>query len=72
MQPLRVAPPELLARLPVLLDAALVREDGAMVYPIRDGIPVLLPEEAIVVEGGGGNQKSEVRARRPVRIFPDF
>ncbi len=52
MQPLRVAPPELLARLPVPLDAALVREDGAVAYPIRDGIPVLLPEEAIVVGEG--------------------
>ena len=60
MQPLRVAPPELLARLPESLDAALVREDGAMVYPIRDGIPVLLPEEAIVV---GGGWKSEVRSQ---------
>jgi uncharacterized protein len=49
MQPLRLAPPDLLARLPVPLDAALVREDGAVVYPIRDGIPVLLPEEAIAV-----------------------
>ena len=49
MQPLRIAPPELLARLPVRLEAALVREDGAVVYPIRDGIPVLLPEEAIAV-----------------------
>lgn len=50
MQPLRVAPPELLARLDVPLDAALVREDRAVVYPIRDGIPVLLPEEAIAVD----------------------
>ncbi|HYR59623.1 MAG TPA: hypothetical protein VEO95_13375, partial [Chthoniobacteraceae bacterium] len=50
LQPLRLAPAELLARLPVPLDAALVREDGAIVYPIRDGIPMLLPEEAIAVE----------------------
>ncbi len=50
MQTLRVAPPELLARLPVPLDAGLVREDGAVVYPIRDGIPVLLPDEAIAVD----------------------
>lgn len=49
MQPLRLAPPELLAKLPVLLEAALVREDGAVVYPIRDGIPMLLLDEAIVL-----------------------
>ncbi len=54
MQPLRLAPPELLARLPVSLDSALVREDGAVVYPIRDGIPVLLPEEAIAVDSRPG------------------
>lgn len=52
MQSLRVAPPELLARLAVPLDAALVREDGAVVYPIRQGIPVLLPEEAVAVRAG--------------------
>ena len=50
MQPLRLAPPELLAKLPVPLEAALVREDGAVVYPIRDGLPVLLPDEAIAVK----------------------
>jgi uncharacterized protein YbaR (Trm112 family) len=50
MQPLRLAPTELLAKLPVPLEAALVREDGAVVYPIREGLPVLLPEEAIPVE----------------------
>jgi uncharacterized protein len=25
----------------------LVREDGKMLYPIRDGIPLLVPEEGI-------------------------
>ena len=29
------------------LESALIREDGLLVYPIRDGIPVMLAEEAI-------------------------
>ncbi len=29
------------------LEAALLRADGAVLYPIRSGIPVLLAEEAI-------------------------
>lgn len=29
----------------------LVREDGRVVYPIRDGIPIMLIEEAIPVPG---------------------
>lgn len=36
-------------RLP--LDQGLVREDGKVIYPIRQGIPVLLTEEAIMLEG---------------------
>ncbi|MBN2580662.1 MAG: Trm112 family protein [Pirellulales bacterium] len=34
---------------PVLLplDGGLVREDGRVLYPIRDGIPIMLAEEGI-------------------------
>jgi len=46
-QPLRIATPEELAR--VNLSAGLIREDGRVIYPIRDGIPVLLLEEAVPV-----------------------
>ena len=31
------------------LEAGLVREDGTIVYPIRDGIPVLLIDEGVPV-----------------------
>jgi uncharacterized protein YbaR (Trm112 family) len=33
------------------LEAALVREDGAIAYPIVDGIPVLLVDEGLSVPG---------------------
>jgi len=33
------------------LEAALVRADGSLVYPIRDGIPVLLVNEGLAVPG---------------------
>lgn len=31
------------------LEAALIREDGTLAYPVREGIPVLLPEEGLAV-----------------------
>lgn len=33
------------------VEAALVRQDGKRAYPVREGIPVLLAEEAMVLEG---------------------
>ena len=33
------------------LGSALVREDGALVYPIRDDIPIMLIDQAIPVPG---------------------
>ncbi|HKI84973.1 MAG TPA: Trm112 family protein [Candidatus Krumholzibacteria bacterium] len=32
------------------LQEALVREDGAVLYPVRDGIPVMLIGESILLE----------------------
>ena len=32
------------------LEEALVREDGAILYPVRDGIPVMLIGESIALE----------------------
>lgn len=33
------------------LDGGLVREDGAVLYPVMDGIPVLLRDDGILLEG---------------------
>jgi len=32
------------------LEGGLVREDGMVLYPIREGIPIMLIDEAIVLE----------------------
>ncbi len=34
---------------PAVLDGALIRQDGAVAYPIRDGIPVMLVDEALAI-----------------------
>lgn len=35
------------------LDGGLIREDGARLYPIIEGIPVLLIDEAILLDASG-------------------
>ncbi len=39
------------AKVDLALEAGLVRQDGEIVYPIRDGIPVLLVDEGIPTAG---------------------
>jgi len=46
-QPLRFATTDELTHLS--LESALLREDGRVAYPIRDGIPLLLVEEQIAI-----------------------
>ncbi|NIP86824.1 MAG: hypothetical protein GTO03_15175 [Planctomycetales bacterium] len=42
-------------RLTDKLDSGLVREDRRVLYPILDGIPILLVEEAIALESDYGD-----------------
>jgi uncharacterized protein len=36
-----------------ILESALIRQDGQMLYPIRNDIPVLLPDEGISCANSG-------------------
>lgn len=52
-QPLREATPQELERASAsagTLEAGLVREDGAVLYPVRNGIPVLIVDQGILLE----------------------
>ncbi len=48
-QPLRVATADELAAMNPAPAAALIREDGRVAYPVREGIPVLVADEAILL-----------------------
>lgn len=47
-----------------VLDGGLVREDGKFLYPVRNGIPIMLVEERIAIpapegDGGGSGESAE-------------
>lgn len=46
-QELRAATEEELKSFDGVVSKALIREDGRVVYPVRNGIPMLVPEAAI-------------------------
>ena len=46
-----------------VLDGGLVREDGKYLYPVRNGIPIMLIEERIAIpapDGGGAGSAENV------------
>ncbi len=46
-----------------VLDGGLVREDGKFLYPVRNGIPIMLIEERIAIpapEGDGDDSAEDV------------
>ena len=50
-QSLRMATAAELASMNPAPSAALIREDGRVAYPVREGIPVLIADEAIRLGG---------------------
>jgi len=40
------------------IDGGLVREDGAVLYPVREDIPIMLIDEAIELDGLAGDDSS--------------
>ena len=64
MQRVSAAPAELIERLnrerwpdragrAEAVESGLLREDGRLLFPIRDGLPILLLDEAIPIVDGG-------------------
>lgn len=48
-QPLRAATPEELQKSPTPLTEGLIRQDGLVIYPVQNGIPLLLPTSGLKI-----------------------
>jgi len=51
-QPLRPATADELKKCPVMTDACLTTQHGRTLYPIRNGIPLLVAAEGISLDAG--------------------